>query len=386
MVENDSLQKSDSVNKINPIDRPNGLGCEEPMNKLQNIQRIHQLFKTRRRWLTLADFCDDLNLPPEKVSELIDQMQRYLKTPIEYSTTEQAYRYTEGALNCYRLPEFWLTPDEIICLTRLNHSLNSLRDGFLSEESDQFYSPIQDALRSRKINSHQFNNRVKYIPKAHKQTFDNHFSTVCSALLERRQLSIVYQDGREQTSNHTLCPQLLVHRNDAWMLEAWCHMHRNIRSFSIARIDQAEMLKERSREIAQKNIDIYFDNRYGLNQQRPQLLELKFSGDAAFEVASQCWNIEQSGDWSGENYHLILPLIDEDSLIKKVLQYLPDVEVIQPEGFQQRINQILSQALSRHSKSNTSCNPNPETSESGVVKALAPNSASAKDEQTLKQA
>ncbi|GAA6168053.1 WYL domain-containing protein [Sessilibacter corallicola] len=345
------------------------------------------MFKTRRRWLTIANFCDDLKLPQEKVTDLIDQMQRYLKAPIEYSDSENAYRYTEGAINGYRLPDFWLTPDEIICLTKLNHSLNNLCEGLLSEEFEQFYGPIQDALRSRKINSHQFNNRVKYFPKSHQQTFDDHFSTVCSALLERRQLSITYQDSRTETSAHTLCPQLLVHRNDSWMLEAWCHMHRSLRSFSIARIEQAEMLKERSREIAQKNLDIYFDNRYGLNQQRPQLLVLKFNADAAYEVASQCWHFEQSGVWQDDSYVLTLPLIDEENLVKKVLQYLPSVEVVAPESFQQHIRQILTQALERHEKSATACNSPSEMSESKIVKAISSNTvAPTGDAQKLKQA
>ncbi|GAB2191503.1 helix-turn-helix transcriptional regulator [Sessilibacter sp. MAH2] len=361
------------------------------MNKLQKIQRIHQLFKTRRRWLSASDISSDLKAPESEVSELLAQMQSFLSAPIEFSEQEQGYRYREGAIANYNLPDFWLSASEIVSLSRLHNNFNGLSRGLLSDEVEGFKSPIEQALRVRKINSDQFYARVKYIPNVQARTFDEVFSIICAGVLERRQIAMHYNNSDGSVSHCTVCPQLLVHRENVWILEAWCHMHRGLRSFNLSRVGNAEVLKSRSREIAQKNLDKYFDNLYGVNQQRPQLVELKFSGDAAYEAASQLWHVDQNGFWQDGHYCLHLPLQNEDALIKRLLPLLPNVQVLQPQALKMRLHSTLTQALKRLEELTGDSVTLPKTDEarsSGeVVHQLNPNGKRSKSfQKTLKQA
>lgn len=78
-----------------------------------------------------------------------------------------------------------------------------------------------------------------------------HFQAVGSALLRRRRLVIDYQGrGSGETRQREVSPQRLIHYRDNWYLDAWCHLRRALRSFSVDAIRTVRVLDKDAIEIS----------------------------------------------------------------------------------------------------------------------------------------
>jgi len=315
------------------------------MNKLQQIERIHQLFTTRRRRLTLRDLCTDLRIEPATCQALLVLMKEHLDSPIDYCAETGTYSYPDQACGRYKLPLCWLNPAEFIHLVELNDQLNTPLPGLLHEDLAEMSDGVNQALRKRKLSQYQFERRVKFLSDETPYNFPPLFSSICAGLLDRRQLAITVHADDGEVHSLNVCPQLLLHRNRSWQLTAWCHLHRQLRCFDIARIESVSVLASRAREIAPKNVEVFLGNQFGYNQKQPLTLHLRFQGDSAYQVARQCWHPDQKGEWQGEYYLLQLPLIDQDRLLTQVLSHLPNVQVLSPSQFAERLSAVLQQAL-----------------------------------------
>lgn len=317
------------------------------MTKFQQIERIHQLFSTRRRKLSLETISADLKIEPADTTALIEQMRAYLDAPIEQCPENHDYGYCEARGRDYQLPSFWLNPDEFVLTTRLLQLLSETQPGLLHDDLAQLEGPLNRLLRQRKISLYQFERRVQYQSDEPPYCLQPQLCQLVQGLIDRRQLAITYQDPNDGAVCMNICPQMLSYRAGSWKLAAWCHRQHQLRCFDVARIENAEILTDRSREMAAKNIEKFFANQFGYNQQQPLQLQLKFWGDSAYRVAQQCWHPEQQGHWQEGTFYLSLPLIDQDLLIARLLPHLPDVQVLSPQPFVERFNNLLNKATAR---------------------------------------
>ena len=92
-----------------------------------------------------------------------------------------------------------------------------------------------------------------------------HFQTTASATLQRHRLRITYHlRSKDQVTERTVSPQRLTHYRDAWYLDAWDHLRRALRSFSIDRINHAIELDESAEDIPEARLDEHFASAYGI--------------------------------------------------------------------------------------------------------------------------
>ena len=345
------------------------------MNKLQQIERLHQLFTTRRRRLSLDDLSADLNIAPGQCKGLLSLMIEHLDSPIECCQTTQTYAYPDEACGRYKLPKCWLNPDEFLHLVALDHQLQCQPKGLLQEDLQEMPAAISAGLRKRKLSQHQFERRIKYLSDDVSYHFPDFFSAICAGLLERRQLAVCYFDDDGQTHELNVCPQLLLHRNGRWLLTAWCHLSRQLRCLEVAQIDSVNLLGERAREIAPKNVEVFLGNQFGYNQKQPLTLHLSFTGRSAYQVARQTWHPDQQGQWQGGQYHLRLPLVDQERLLGQVLVHLPNVQVLQPTQFADQLTGLLQRALARQTQ-----DPTGQQSPANAQKAILATATDRRDE------
>jgi predicted DNA-binding transcriptional regulator YafY len=317
------------------------------MKKRQQIERLHHLFATRRRRLSTETLCQELGIDADWLSSLLSLMTDHLLAPIDYCSQSDTYAYLDNSE--FTLPRFWLSADEAIDTANLGHAVRSLSTGFIDDSLGDLNHLLKEFLRERGVSQYHFDRRVRYHPVTDDYQFPQWFSGLCCGVIERRQLALEYVGENGKTQSLTVCPQLVLHRLHSWLLVAWCHRRRSLRTFNIARIRGLEILPSRAREIAQKNLEKQCLNELGYNQQQPLDLQLLFSGDSAFEVANQQWHPQQVGRWQGKEFLLTVPLVDQDELLQKVLAHLPNVQVLSPSQFAERLRGVLSRALERHS-------------------------------------
>jgi len=137
-----------------------------------------------------------------------------------------------------------------------------------------------------------------------------------------------------------------VHYRDNWYLDAWCHLRRALRSFSLDRIRAARLEETEAKDIPDAELDVHFAGSYGIFAGPPtHTAVLRFTAERARWVASEEWHPKQHGELLPDGrYQLSLPYADPRELIMDILKYGPDVEVVAPESLRTAVAERLAQA------------------------------------------
>ena len=178
-----------------------------------------------------------------------------------------------------------------------------------------------------------------------------HFQTAASATLQRRRLRITYHSrSKDQVTERTLSPQRLTHYRDAWYLDAWDHLRRALRSFSIDRIGQAIELDEPADDIAETKLDEHFVSAYGIFAGKAdKTATLRFSAERARWVADERWHPQQIGQFLVDGrYELRIPYRDHRELVMDILRHGAHVEVVGPVSLHEAVVAELAAALENY--------------------------------------
>jgi len=143
-----------------------------------------------------------------------------------------------------------------------------------------------------------------------------------------------------------ISPQQLVHYRDNWYVDAWCHLRREVRSFAVDAITQADALTAAAKELDAAQLRLVMQSGYGIfGGQASDWAKLKFSAERARWVQHEQWHPEQRGTLHTDgSYTLELPYADDRELIGDILRHGSEVEVILPKGLVKNIKVQLARA------------------------------------------
>jgi predicted DNA-binding transcriptional regulator YafY len=195
--------------------------------------------------------------------------------------------------------------------------------------------------------------RIRMLQVASRPVAAEHFQAVCTALLERRRLDLVYYSRtRDRETTRTVSPQRLVHYRDNWYLDAWCHARDALRSFALDAIREAAVSDEAAVEIAAERLDRELGAGYGISAgSEVQTAVLRFSPETARWVSRERWHAAQRGAFAADgSYTLELPYSGERELVMDILRYGAEVEVLEPESLRRSVAAALERALSFYGK------------------------------------
>ena len=147
-----------------------------------------------------------------------------------------------------------------------------------------------------------------------------------------------------------ISPQQLVHYRDNWYVDAWCHLRRGLRSFSIDAIQTAHALDTPAKEIDLAAMRQQLDSSYGIFAgEARDWAELRFSAVRAGWVQHEIWHRQQQGVLHPDGrYTLRVPYADARELIGDILRYGPEVEVIAPASLRQQVGDQIERMHARY--------------------------------------
>jgi predicted DNA-binding transcriptional regulator YafY len=130
-------------------------------------------------------------------------------------------------------------------------------------------------------------------------------------------------------------------------VDTWCHLRNGIRSFSIDAITNAEILKEKTKEVSRSKLKEALENGYGIfSGKAVTWARLRFSSERARWVSKEQWHPQQKGKFEEDGSYLLeVPFSDNRELIMDILRHGAEVEVISPQKLRKRVGQELKSAL-----------------------------------------
>jgi proteasome accessory factor C len=322
------------------------------VDKFDRMQQLHRLFSARRTPIRISELAEKLECSEKTVYRAIQNLRDYVQAPLLDSPDRQGWYYDLKGEEKFELPGLWLTAGEINGLAIIIELAREMESGLLSEDIGLVTKAVEKLLETRKVQPDIFRQKVAYLPKRKHSASNRNFQHISSALINEKQLSIDYSDYQGRRTKRVISPLKLVHYDENWYLDAWCHMRKSLRSFLVARIVRIETLSLNAIEVPDSNQQEHFSSSYGIFAGRAKhQAKIKFTGAASREVASFQWHPKQQAEWQGTAYLLEIPYNDDRELIRTILGYGANAEVLAPSELKQKILRKAKDIVSTYDSS-----------------------------------
>ncbi|MDA8383977.1 MAG: WYL domain-containing protein [Betaproteobacteria bacterium] len=326
------------------------------MDRTERFYKIDQLL-TERGLLPFDALLAALEVSPATLKRDLQYLRDRLNAPIVWDRERGGYRYESapsGAGHAFELPGLWFSPAEIHALLTMRQLLAGLDSGgLLGPHVQPLMVRLENLLGAGSDAAEQVRARVKVLGLGARPVQAAQFQRLGSALLRRRRLRIAYRSrGQGELTQREISPQRLVHYRGNWYLDAWCHLRRAIRSFSVDAIEQAAVLRAGADEIAETALDEILGEGYGIfSGPAHRWAALRFTPERARWVAQEQWHPSQRGRFSPDGSYLLeIPYADDRELVMDILKHGPEVEVIAPAALRNRVSALLADAGARYAQ------------------------------------
>lgn len=321
------------------------------LDKFDRIYSLDRILRTRRTPISRQELMTRLECSEPTVYRTIRLMRDYLNAPIEWNDEIGGYYYRRvGGADSYELPGLWLNADELQALLVFQRLLEELSPGLLKDQLAPLSRRIGELLKHRRIGLREIGMRVRVLRMA-SRSHGRCFNVLAGATLQSRKLHIRYHArNTDKISNRLISPQRLIHYRDNWLLDAYCHLRKSLRTFATDRVLEAKKVEEPADSVPESELDEYFASSYGVFSGSPtNVAILRFSSARARWVADELWHPEQVGEFLADGcYELRIPYRDDRELIMDVLRHGDGVEVIGPPTLRKAVDDTLRRAISRY--------------------------------------
>ena len=293
-----------------------------------------------------------LEVSPATLKRDLALLRDRLNSPIVFDRAQGGWRLdprVQLAGTQYELPGLWLSAEEIHALLTMQHLLANLdAGGLLGQYVDPLMKRLTQILGKGTPDAADLARRIRVQTVGARKLHMPHFQAVGSALLQRRRLVIDYHGrGRDETQEREVSPQRLIHYRDNWYLDAWCHLRRGLRSFSVDAVRSVQLLDKPAIEVPATELDDALGSGYGIFAGKAvQRARLRFTPERARWVASERWHSDQAGRFDAHGHWLLdVPYSDPRELVMDILRHVPEVEVLWPEELAEAVRQRLGAGL-----------------------------------------
>jgi predicted DNA-binding transcriptional regulator YafY len=322
------------------------------VDRTERLYKIDRLL-TQHRYVPVSRFLEALEVSPATFKRDIEFMRSRLHAPIVWDREHNGYCFTTPPRDAprYELPGLWFNASEIHALLAMEQLLEGIDPGILAQRLGPLKARLRELLGSADHSAEEVRRRIKVLPMAGRTMPAGEFEITASALLNRKRLFMRY---RSRTSNEDtareVSPQRLVHYRENWYLDAWCHMRKGLRSFSMDAVRDPEVRATPAIDVPEAELDALLGSGYGIFAGRDVTwAKLRFSPLAARWVASESWHPKQRGAYDGDgSYVLEIPYSDDRELLRDILKHGPDVEVLAPESLREKVKAALAEAVRQY--------------------------------------
>ena len=302
-----------------------------------------QLLKTHRV-VSRQTFLERFEISLATFKRDLDYLRDRLGAPVIWDRERRGYRFdlSDSDAGSFELPGLWFNSQEIHALLTMHQLVDELQPSLLTPHIEPLKARIESLLEGEKHTSNEVRKRIRILHMNTRPVEPEHFEVISSALLAGRRLNVThYNRRRDEETVRELSPQRLVFYRDNWYLDAWCHLRKGVRSFSVETLRKVLPLDRKARKVADKTLNGILASGYGIFGGRDtQTAKLRFTPERARWVASETWHPRQKG-WfdEGGSYILEFPYSDDRELIMDILKHGPAVEVLSPASLRKRIQE-----------------------------------------------
>ena len=226
--------------------------------------------------------------------------------------------------------------------------IEQLEPSLLGPKLRPLQKRLDDMLTQQGLDAQVLAQRVRLVHAGKRRLKLKAFELVAKATLERKQLSIHHYNRQTgENREREISPQQLVHYRDNWYVDAWCHMRKEVRSFSVDAITDCKLIEKQAKELNPDQLRAVMQGGYGIfGGEASAWAKLKFTPQRARWVKREEWHPKQKAtELADGSYVLEIPYADERELIGDLLKFGADVEVMGPPALRATVKKIVVSTL-----------------------------------------
>lgn len=319
-------------------------GVKVGLDRFEKILRLAR----RRSGATMAELKTELEVSVASVKRDIEFLRSRMGCPIDWDSKKHRYfvhDLPDGGR--FELPGLWFDASEVFALLMMVHLVEGMEPGLLVEPLSFIKDRLRSILAAGGKSAGELESKVKLIHFAPRKVEPKHFRVVATALLDGKRLVLRYfrRDKQEHT-RRVISPLQLVHYRENWVLDAWCHMRGELRSFALEAIEGVDVVDEPAEKVSREFMREHFQSGYGIFAGKAtHRAVLKFTPERAQWVSLETWHPDQSERRLADgSYVLEVPYSNDQELVMDLLRYGADVEVMEPPELRQRVYEALCAA------------------------------------------
>ena len=327
------------------------------MSQLTRIYRMRRML-TDGSAIRQTRFVEEFDVSKSTFKRDLSLLRDQIAVPIVWDRKLRGYRIENhgAATDRVELPGMWFAEEELLALVSAAHLLEQIEPRLLNETLNPLRTKLETLIASGKRGAGksadgttdiaQFLTRIKVLPMNRRSVDDKHFAAITAALFKRRRLRV--HSVNRQTKRCTLrdlSPQRLVSYRDNWYLDAWCHLRKALRTFSLDTLQTVRVLDDAAEDISAADLDQHFASSYGIFAGKAvHSAVLRFRPSAAGWVEREQWHPEQTSKALADgSIELTVPYGNATELIRDILRWGADVEVVAPEALREEVKaQVLA--------------------------------------------
>ena len=328
------------------------------MSQLTRIYRMRQML-ANGRVMTRQHYVDAFGTTLSTFKRDLALLRDQIEAPIVWDQKAAGYRLEITAASGgtrSELPGMWFSERELLSLISVEELLQQIEPRLFKEALEPLRQKLDSLLvaaTAQRKGTKASNAadaiaqplaRVKVLPMHRRAVDDAKFAAVAAALLTRRQLHAVsIHRQTKQPTTRELSPQRLVSYRDNWYLDAWCHLRKALRTFSLDTLEEVRVSDDTAEDISADDLDQHFANSYGIFAGKAaHSAVLRFSPSVTGWIEREQWHPEQtSHTLANGGIELTVPYGVATELIRDILRWGADVEVIAPVALRDQVKAQL---------------------------------------------
>ena len=246
-----------------------------------------------RRFPNCATLAEEWEVSIRTIQRDLDYLRFELDAPLMYSAKERGYYYTEEQ---YQLPAINVRESDLFAIYLADKLLVQYEGTPIFESLQSVFRKIEDSL-PEKVATRPGNDQSRFtvFPPFSTVILPEVFATVIDCLRTSTRLAIEYQSPGAAPVWRQVDPYHGVRFEGDWYVVGYCHLRREIRTFSLARIVTAEKLKERF--VLPVNFDFrkLSASQFGIHWGAGEVeVKIRFASAAAAYIRERIWHPSQT--------------------------------------------------------------------------------------------
>ena len=319
------------------------------MSEIDRIYRYSELLK-QLRLVSRERFMSEFGISKATFKRDLAKLRDRLGTPVVFDPDLGGYRL-EQPDDKSELPGLWFTHEEMLALLTIQTMIEQLEPSLLGPKLKPLQKRINAILENEGLDPSVMTQRLRVVHAGKRKMPLEAFEAIAKATLQRKQIRLHHhQRERNEHLTRDISPQQLVHYRENWYVDAWCHMRKGLRCFSIDAIEKAELLEKPAKELDLEVMRDQLGKSYGIFGGLPtDWAELRFNPHRAHWVQNESWHPDQIGTLNSDgSYTLKIPYSDTRELISDILKFGPDVCVMGPLSLIDQVKTALKRALTQY--------------------------------------